>query len=86
MKQMKSKLKEDVKLALEKAKEGDFQLISVFFSMCIPWEQIDWFFSNYMTRADKKRFEKFCCGQTAPLGGMYLWDLWQFFRGGKPLD
>lgn len=74
---------------IEKSKKGDLTALGEVmsrFSECISWEQIDWFFETYLTKEDRKRFDEWCLGQTCPLGGMYKWDLAQFFKGLKSFD
>lgn len=64
----------------------DEQKIMQYFNLCIPFEQIDYFFNHYLTKKDKERFNKFMYGRTCPLGGYYYWDVVHFFRGGKSFD
>jgi hypothetical protein len=55
--------------------------IMQYFTPCISWEQIDWFFNSYLTKKDRERFNKWIYGQTVPLGGVYVWDWVRYWRG-----
>jgi hypothetical protein len=52
------------------------------FCECIPNEQLD----MYLTKKERKEFNKWINGQTVPIGGVYKWDLERFFKGLPALD
>jgi hypothetical protein len=74
----RTKFKE--KVLKDLATKDDYAIIQ-YFSSCIPWEQIDYFFKEYLTKSDRKKFDEWIEGQTCPIGGVYSWDLIGFFQG-----
>lgn len=79
----KTKFKE--KVLKDLATKDDYSIMQ-YFTPCISFEQIDFFFDEYLTKEDRKKFNEFMFGATCPLGGYYTWDVLQFFKGGQPLD
>jgi len=69
-----------LKVLKDIATGDDYQIIQ-YFTPCIPWEQIDYFFNSYLTPKDREKFNKWIYGQTVPLGGVYSWDLIRYFKG-----